>query len=397
MLYPEVGHGALQRSRNLLLELAKKHEVVLLSYYRKVDINSPEDLDKAKSNLKKYCHDVVFLPFPSDRNIIIKIMIFVASLLMAVPYSSLLYRSRKMSNKILELEKEHNIDLVHADTIGLAEGVLKHITCKKVLNHHNYESAMMFRRADKEKNYLKKTLFNIEAKNLRKYEEIHCPKYDLNIFVSEQDRGQICDDIENIYTAVISNGVDCAYYTHHLRSNDSTGLIFSGQLDWYPNSDAMVFFMREVWPKLKASQENITLTIIGKNAQPDLLALVENDNNVQMTGYVPDLREYIQKARIFICPINDGGGTRLKILDALAQGIPVVSSPIGCEGIDVTDGENILIAKDIPDYIEKITLLLSDIDLCNKLSVSGRALVENRYSFAFVGGKMSLLYEELIS
>ena len=393
LLFPETGYGALQRSRNLLLQLSKKNDVFLLSYYRDGDLKFSPDLDLAQKDLEKYCRRVVLVPSPlNGKNKYYKLSMILESVFSKTPYSVLLFRHKVFFEKALQMIEEFSIDLVHSDTLGLSEKFLGEKSTVKILNHHNIESHMMFRRAEKEGNILKKLFLAKEGWNLKNYENTFCRQYDLNVVVSDIDKERLNGINRNIKSAVIENGVDCDYFSHHFRDQNCKGLIFTGSLDWYPNADAMLYFCRQIWPLLRKRFNNLTLNIIGKNPPPELLFLIKGEKGIFWEGFVSDVREFIKKGRVFVCPIRDGGGTRLKILDALAQGIPVVSSTVGCEGIDVINGENILMADDVEDIVNKVSSLLMDEELCNKLSGNGRRLVEVKYSFDILGRKISDLY-----
>jgi polysaccharide biosynthesis protein PslH len=397
LLYPDTGYGALQRSRGLLLELCKKHEVTLVSCYRDVDIEIAGSLVNAQRDLEKHCASVILVYNNMTRNK--KAFDAAKSILTTIPYSVSLYRSSQLEQKIMELFSASEFDVMHSDTLGLTEFILDKIPdmTVKVLNHHNIESNMMLRRIQKEQNPLMKLFLRNEWFKLNNYEKRFCQYYDVNLVVSDIDGERLHEISSTSNTVTIENAVDCDYFTHHLRSEESSSLIFTGSLDWYPNADAMIYFCRMVWPSLLKRYSDITLTIIGKNPPDKLRLLVEGEIRIQLKGRVEDVRPYVAQSRVFICPIRDGGGTRLKILDALAQGIPVVSTDIGCEGINILDGENILIANTSDEFISKISFLMSDLEACNKLSLNGRKYVEDNYSFNTIGSKLSDLYEHLVS
>ncbi|MFZ3137578.1 MAG: glycosyltransferase family 4 protein [Thermodesulfovibrionales bacterium] len=398
MLYPDTGYGALQRSRGLLLELSKRHEVYLVSFYRDVDLLLKSDLQYAQNNLEEYCKKVFFIHC-DFHNKIKKISDAAKSLMTDLPYSVRLYQSEDLGDKILDFISTYDIDLIHSDTIGLTENVLNRINSKivKVLNHHNIESDMMMRRMSNEHNFLKRFFLRNECLKLQNYEKQFCPRYDMNLVVSDIDKQRLNEITGKVETTTIENGVNCEYFAHYPRSDENDGLIFTGSLDWYPNADAMIFFCEQVWPHLKKYYPNISLTILGKNPSGHLRRIVSNDNNIHLIGHVQDVRPYVRKARIFVCPIRDGGGTRLKILDALSQGIPIVSTEIGCEGINLKHGEHVLFANTPEDFLKNISALLSDLTLANKLSEHGRRFVEEHYSFDLIGSRLSSLYENLIS
>ena len=395
LLYPETGYGALQRSRNLLLELSRRHEVFLVSYYRARDLEVGIDIESARKNLETFCREVILLPYPFDTFPANRYLALLKSLLLHLPYSTEMYCPKSLSETVVSAVKKFNIDVVHTDTIGLIESVLDRLPCRKTLNHHNIESDMMFRRSEKESNVFKKVFFLFEARKLRSYEGKYCPRYDLNLLVSELDEERLLKIAKDIKTSVIENGFDCNYFPYTYRINRSQELLFVGSLDWYPNGDAMIFFCERIWPHLKRTYPDLKLTVIGKNPPDRLHMLVENEKDIDLKGFVKDVRPFVEKARVFICPIRDGGGTRLKLLDAFAQGIPVVSTKIGAEGLDAEDGKHILIADTEEAFIKQIERTLFDDDLCMQLSLNGRRFVEERYSYQAIGEKLSHLYGEI--
>jgi glycosyltransferase involved in cell wall biosynthesis len=170
-----------------------------------------------------------------------------------------------------------------------------------------------------------------------------------------------------------------------------------GALDWYPNADALFDFCETVWPRLVAAIPDVSLTVIGKNPPARLLERTRQHKGIRWEGYVPDVRPFVRNARVFICPLRDGGGTRLKILDAMSQGIPIVSTSIGCEGIPVTDEVNILLSDSPEQFFKQLFRLLTDIELCSRLSQNARRFVEENFSAEAVGEKLSQCYEGLVA
>lgn len=395
LLYPESGFGALQRSRNLLAELAKRHRVTLLSYYRDVDLQATPDVEEARRDLERMCDSVelAYLPFSQAQ----KIRSGIKSVFSGRPHSVALYRTEYLMRRAQMLVRTRAIDVVHVDTIGLMDDIVGALPVPvKSLTHHNVESHMMFRRAEKEPARFKRWAYSHEANKLRRYEQEVCTLYDLNLMVSELDESLLRQHVPQLRSAVIPNGVDCRYFAFAERATGARSLIFTGGLDWYPNADAIRFIGTEVWPKLRRRLPGAIFDIIGRNAPNDIKEMVHSSPGMRLHGYVPDVRPYIRDARIFLCPIRDGGGTRLKILDALAQGIPVVATQLACEGLGVKHGEQVLYAETPQDYVTMIDRLLSDDTLCHHLSVAGRRFVEQRYSFDAIGSRLSDTYQRML-
>lgn len=395
LLYPETGFGALQRSRNLLRELSQRHEVYLVSYFRAKNLELCSDIEIARRDLETCCKQVILIPHPFDETRFRKYFLLFKSLVLHLPYSSEIYYSKKLSQTVLSVVRDFHIDIVHSDTIGLIDQVLDKLPCHKTLNHHNIESDMMYRRSEKERNLLKKLFFFIEARKIKSYERKYCPRYGLNLLVSELDEERLLKITKDLKTGVVENGVDCEYYQYSWQGIRNQELVFVGALDWYPNGDAMIFFCGGIWPALKKVFPELKMTIIGKNPPNKLLDLIDSQKDIELKGFVEDVRPFVKKARGFICPIRDGGGTRLKLLDAFAQGIPVVSTKIGAEGLDAEDGKHILIADTEEAFIKQIERTLFDDDLCMQLSLNGRRFVEERYSYGVIGEKLSRLYGEI--
>ena len=393
--YPETGHGALQRSRGLLLEMAKKHDIYLLAYDRIVGIRSKNVLKKAQDDLQGFCKKVDLVPYSENGCMNNRIFLALRGAFKFIPFSVSFYKSNHLLKQAVILLETHKIDILHAETLGLTDQIFDRTKIKSVLNHHNIESDMMCRRASKTNHIIKKFFYYHEARMLEAYESRICPKYSLNVCVSELDRKRLVKINKNIKTGVIENPVDCNYFKFEQHRMRGRTLIFVGSLDWYPNANAMITFCESIWPYLKKNIPELKLIIVGKNPPNQLLKITKKQRDINVMGYVNDVRPLIKGAAVYVCPIQDGGGTRLKILDALSQGIPIIANPIAVEGIDLTDGINILIAKTKEQFLKKLKLLFSNENLYEMLSIKGRKFVEKNYSTERLGEKMIKLYDSI--
>ncbi len=392
--YPPKG-GVLQRSFNLIKEVAKYHKVYLFAFNQKALLPTEEGLNEAVRELKKDCEDVKVTPIPCEEGRYGRYPLYFKSLFTSQPFTIHWLRSAEMENLLAKAVEKHRIDLVHFDTISLVpflENVKKY---KKVLNHHNIESAMMLRRAEKESNLLRKMYLYQEGVKISAYEKQWCSDFDLNITCSRLDSERLLSQIPNLRVEEIPNGVDLEYFYPSNKEREEKSLIFAGGMNWYPNRDAMLFLADEIWPLLKKRIPDVKMTVIGMMPPERLIQLSKKDANFRATGYVDDVRPYIDKAAVYICPIRDGGGTRLKILDALAMAKPIVADPIACEGIDVIDGESVSFATTPQEYVEKIHALFNDVSIAARLGENGRRLIEQKYSFASIGRRLSSLYESV--
>ena len=392
--YPPKG-GVLQRSYNLIRHIASHHNVFLLAFNQKALLRNDDDLLEAVNALKKICQGVEIVSLPSDKSITTKYALIFKSLFTKKPYTVNWNLLSEMDKKVNSIILSFGPDIIHYDTIGMAEYFQKLKKMPQVLNHHNIESAMMYRRAKKEKNVAKKIYFYQEAFKIEQYERKVCELFNCNLVVSKEDKGTLKHIAHNARIEIIENGVDTKYFYVEREKKEKNTLVFAGGMNWYPNKDAMLFFAKEIWPILTRKRPNIRMYIIGMNPSDELTRLSSKDRNLIVTGYVDDVRLYFEKASLYVCPIRDGGGTRLKILDALSSRIPIVATKIAAEGIDVKHEKNILIAETPKEISESIIRLLDDRHLSEKLAYEGRLLVEKSYEWSVIGNKLSIIYKEL--
>lgn len=352
-------------------------------------------MDEAVAPLGKICKSVEVAPIPCEERAYGRYLCYGESALTPKPFTINWLRSRQMERLIEEALKARKIDIVHFDTISLAPFSSIVDGYRKVLNHHNIESAMMTRRASNESNILKKAYMYLEGYKIRSYEMQNCQRFDLNITCSQIDSQELLKQSPQLRVEEIPNGVDLDYFYPLNRTKIKNSLIFAGGMNWYPNRDAMVYFADQVWPLLRREIPDVKMTVVGQEPPPKLKKLALDDESFTVTGFVDDVRPYIDQAMVYVCPIRDGGGTKLKILDALAMGKAIVAHPVSCEGIDVVDGDSVLFAETLSEYVRGIKRLFDDGALAQRLGNNGRMLITEKYSFINIGRKLARLYETL--
>jgi glycosyltransferase involved in cell wall biosynthesis len=310
------------------------------------------------------------------------------------PIDMLWLQSREMVEKLRKAIEDSEFDVIHFDTLGLTpyKSVVK--TAKTVLNHHNVESSMMSRRASKERNRFVAQYFKLQAGKLREAEKRWCPQFGTNLVVSAEEELELNKWAPDANTAVVPNGVDTEYFTPR---PDPAGrrLLFCGGLDWYANRDAMVFFFNAIWPLLGSQVPDVEIYVVGRRPPKWLQRLGERDRRVHVTGFVEDVRPYFKKAAAYVCPIREGGGTRLKVLDALAMGVPLIGTSFACSGLRLSDGKHVLFAETPQEFISKIGQVFDDSELRHRLAAAGRKVIEREYSWRAIGETLIDAYKSV--
>lgn len=388
--------GVLQRSYNLLKETSKLGDVYLMALHKKGVLPVQYNLGDVKRELGRMCRHVEIMDIPAELSKMKRYGLLFRSMFNNDSLSVTFYRSAEMHKRIRELVSGTKFDVAHFDTISLAEYAEDVGNIKKILNHHNMETDLLKKRSMLEKNIFRKIYYRNEVRKLRQYHIKNCRKFDVNFTVSDLDKELLLEEVPDTRIEVVPNGVDTDYF--YLSSADDVEkrnmTIISG-MNWYPNRDAVLYMIKEIWPLLKNDFPDLSLTVVGAQPPEMLIESAKKDSRIKVAGFVDDVRPYLKNAEIYLCPMRDGGGTRLKILDALSMGKAIVSTTKGCEGIDVTPGKNVLIADTPTQFVRQIKTLFEDKALRKKLGAEGRRLVLENYSWEVIGKKLSNIYKGL--
>lgn len=394
--YPPVGAGNLQRTHHLLRQACRDHEVHLVAADRQVTAGADgESRARARRELSDLCASVVLFELPSQRSRYHEWKLIVSSLFRSTPYDVNWLSSTSLGEHLRQFSS-HDIDLLHVDTLGLAP-YARWIDAPYVLNHHNVESDMMARRARSESSPLKRFYFRREARKLAEYERRVCSRAAVNVVVSELDGRRLLEVVGQVPIRVVRNGVDVEYFqSGRSPGNGARGLVFVGTMNWYPNRGAIEHFLGDIWPMLLESDPDRRLTVVGKDPPAILVAAAEEDSRIEATGFVDDVRPYLDRASVYICPIQDGGGTRLKILDALAMAKPIVATRFSVDGLGLREGKHYLRAEKPAEWVDQIDRLAAEPELRKRLSRTGRRFVEERYAWDTVGRELEAAYRSAV-
>lgn len=392
--YPPKG-GLLQRSYHLLRRVSMYHDVEVIAFNQRALLPRPEMVSTAVSALGEFCQIRAVCTIPADGTSQGHIKLLLKSWLSRKAYTIRWLIAEDMRRAVEAAARERRYDIVHVDTISLAPYHGSFREAARVLNHHNVESHMMQRRAEREANPLAGIYMRMEAAKLRRHERELCPLFDANLTCSGLDSDRLKAIVPTLRTEQVPNGVDLEYFRPEDGPVEPGSLVFVGGMGWYPNRDAMTFFAQEIWPRLCAMRKDVSMTVVGARPPDFVRALAARDPAFRVTGFVDDVRPILSRAAVYVCPVRDGGGTKLKVLDALAMGKAVVAHPVALEGLAVVPGVHVLSAKTPAEFVTAITRLLHDDLLRTRLGAAGRRLIAERYDFNAIGRRLSELYEQV--
>ncbi len=396
--YPPHG-GVLQRGFNLIRELGRRAEVHLFAFVHPDALPTPGTLEESRRVLGQFCARVSYFSLWPKRSKVHGLACLGLGLLSKDPFSIVAHRSAPLTRAVEQAGQAGPFDVVHADTIALTPFVDLGPARRAptVLTHHNVESQLMQRRSEVETRAAARWFLSREAAKLRGYEADVSPRYDVNVFMSEPDRELLAARVPAIRAAVVPNGVDVDYFAADTAGGCEPALVYTGGMNMFANRDAVTSFLTEVWPTVAAAVPDVRFYVVGQDPPRELRSLAERDARVVVTGYVDDIRPVVRKAAVYVVPLRVGGGTRLKVLDAMASGKAIVSTTIGCEGLDVVPGEHLLVADAAADFARTTIALLGDRARRVTLGAAARARVEHRYAWPVVGDQLMAAYRQAMA
>lgn len=397
ILHP-IDKGGKIRSYEMLRELKKTCDVSYLALRR--DVDTGENLDRAAL----YCHRLITVPHAETPKFS---RAFYGDLARAavstLPYTILKYRSPAACHALVQELRARPYDVVIADFLHAAAffpspAELRAIApdTATVLFQHNVESKLWERQWKNATDPARKAYFYLEWKKVRAYEARKCKQFDLVVAVSEVDRETMQREFGLAECPDVPTGVD----TDTMRPGGATErpreLCFTGSMDWMPNEDAMEWFAEAILPRIARELPDVTLACVGRNPTPRMLALARREPRITMTGRVDDIRPYVDRAACYVIPIRVGGGTRLKVYEAMAMGKAIVSTRVGAEGLPVTHERDILFADDPESFARETVRVLRERDLAGRLGTTARQLVVDRFGWGAVNTKFLAALERAV-
>jgi sugar transferase (PEP-CTERM/EpsH1 system associated) len=376
-----LNHGGRIRSYHLARELAKLHEVSLFTFSARA-----EDPIAAHEPLKNVFRNLVCLPIdvPSARGAR-ESLHYVRNLLSTKPYSASKYCQPWVARELSKHLEREQYDLLLCDFLLTAAVVPWNWKGPKILFTHNIEAVIWERHYRVNKNPLWKAISYREYRMLERMERNYVSTADHVLAVSENDRDFFRKYAHDSRISVIPTGVDTEYFAPDWGTEESESIVFTGSMDWMANEDGIVFFIEKILPLVRRQVPKAKLWIVGRRPSAKLKAIAARETGIVVTGTVEDIRPYMHRGSVYVVPLLVGGGTRIKIFEAMAAGKAVVSTTIGAEGLPVSHGENILLADDPASFANSIIDLISDPARRRKLGQAARELVASSYSWHAVG------------
>ncbi len=385
--------GVLQRSFHLIRAAASAFDVDLVSFRQRAFHPDAASLSASLSALGEFVRVRRVFDLPADASPLHRRWIEASSLVTREPYTVRWNRSRAMAAYLPGLAREAHYDVVHFDTIGMLAHRHAFPRAAWVLNHHNIESHMVARRSRSARG-LFRTILAWEAARLARYERDPGGRVDLHVVVSELDATRLCTEMPDVAVEVVENPVDVTHFRPGAACKEEPGsVVFAGRIDAYTNAAAVRWMRDAIWPRLLRGGLAKALWIVGRSPPADILAWGRSEPTVTVTGFVDDVRPWIERAEVYLCPITDGGGTRLKLLDAMAMQRAIVSHPMALEGLDVKAGEHVLVGNDVESLACEVERALGDAPLRARLGRAARDRAECLYSTEAVGRHLLRAYE----
>lgn len=374
------------KTHYVLRWLADRHEVTLVSFVR----DAAEEA--AAQALAPLCRGGIYT-VPIRRSRIRDIAFLMASFVQKMPFLMLRDESPAMRALLQKLLKEHSFDLIHIDQLNMAL-FAQNTNLPVVLDEHNAVWTIFARMARQERG-LKRFLLEFEWRRLRQYEAQICNQAMAVMAVSDEDRLALRDAGATGSISVIPIAVDVAGIQAVQRQDDAKAILSMATMYWPPNVDSVLWFEREVLPLIRREIPDAPFWVLGKGPPAEVRALAQ-DPLIEITGYVEDPTTYLQQSALLVVPLRAGGGMRVKILEALARGLPVVSTTIGAEGIAVESGTHLLIADEPADFAQAVIRILRDRTFADRLAETGRQHALMRYDWRMVCPAIETVYTDAI-
>jgi len=387
--------GAQARMHGLMTQLAQHHDLTAAML-----VDDSFDIEECRLAMQAYCCDVVLIRDPHGRDGLSKRLLQLQSLVSTRSFERLKVRVPALQQALDRLLRARRFDIVNLEFTFLGDCNLRQAPPGDrlpalVVDSHNidYDLARQYARAG---GLVRRFYAGINWRKLRR-EELATYRHADGVYLcSVADQRRLLEEVPGARTLVIPNAADVEYYRPRATdsSPDARTVVFFGHLAYFPNVDGVTYFVQEIWPHIAKVHPNARLKIIGVQAPQSLRALVRP--GIELTGFVPDLRPHLAEAAVVVVPLRLGGGTRLKIVEAMAMGKAIVSTKIGVEGIEAVPGHHLLVEDQPAAFADAVNRLLAQPDLAARIGLSARQLAEQRYAWSGAAGALETFYRGIL-
>ena len=373
--------GGKLRTWHVMRHLARHHRITYLSF------EDPSQTAADREGMREVCEALETVPRTDAAKGTFRFYADAARYVVdPLPYAVAKYRSDAYAARLRRLLETGGFDALVCDFLPPAANLPRQLPLPAVLFTHNVEAEIWRRHHENAANPLARALMKQQWQRMLRFERDALTRFDVVLAVSEADR----QTFDRLYPGalrrpvhVVQTGVDTGYFTPLPGQERRAHLVFTGSMDWLPNEDGMLYFVREILPRIRQVEPDVTVSIIGRSPTPAVRRLAE-ERGIEVTGRVDDVRPHVAAGDVYIVPLRIGGGTRLKIFEAMSLGKAVVSTTVGAEGLPVTPGRDVVIADEPARFAQAVIHLIRDVEARRRIELAARELVVERYDWSAV-------------
>ena len=369
---------------NLARRLAQHHELYLITFAEN------ENEREYEAPLKEIFREIRMISLPRVQSYFNCLLALFSNIPLQVAY----FRSKQMTKEVGRFIQTHEIDVIHTQHLRMAQ-FTKDIMVPKILDLPDAFSLYWKRRIANRANPLMKFFEKVEYRRLYAFEGNITPFYNLSLVCSAEDLEYLRQEHHAERTALLRNGVDLSnFHPDPGIKPDANTILFTGNMDYAPNVDGVLYFAREIFPKIKASVPEARFIVAGQRPVKKVRELHSGD--IMVTGFVPDLKIEYQKAWVVVSPLRFGAGTQNKVLEAMSMGIPVVSGPIGFKGLEIENGEGVFLETDPDGFANKVIEILHSPALREKTGSKGMEIASVKFDWDIIASQLEGYFRQVI-
>lgn len=380
------GHSL--RTFNLLKQVATVHQIHLVSF-----VKFPEEY-RYIEGMRHICQSVHYIRLWANISKVSFGWVLARSVGSREPFVALKYYQNEMRRTIQGILRSERIDLVHVDMLPVAVYLDYFLGIPVVLNAHNVETLLLARQVENERSAVKRFYLRAQQEKLQRFECMVANRVNHVITCSENDREGFTSFANGTPVTVVPNGVDVDYFSpSNVIEEVDDKIVFVGGLNWFPNVDGLKWFDEMVLPLIIRKRPAVRIHVIGRCEQN---FVATHREHFLLEGLVPDIRPHLESASVVIVPLRVGGGTRLKILDAMSMSKAIVSTTVGAEGLGASDGANLVVRDDARDFAEGVIQLIENRAMRERIKYEAREFVMRSFQWADIGMRLRQVYETAI-